>query len=79
MQQVIDTWYGSRFVDCNTITQFYYSGAGVMEPSANFFNIAPTEFEIHTQRYIVAVWHIKLKPAKPRLQLDMPPFITTFN
>ena len=52
-------WYGSQFVDCNTITQFYYSGAGIMEPSVNFFNLPPNGFEPFTHKYIVAIWHIK--------------------
>jgi len=87
-------WYGSRFVDNNTITQFYYGPIECMgeifnTPSVNFFNMAPNDFTPSTHKYIVAVWRIKLKPSKspfqllkpskPPIQLDMPPFITTFN
>lgn len=41
------------------ITQFYFDGAGIVEPWVQLFNMLPEEFE--NDAYIVAVWRIKLK------------------
>jgi hypothetical protein len=61
LQNKIDTWYGCRFVNSSTITQFFFDGAGILNPYAHFYNISPEQFEKSTQHYIVAVWHIKPK------------------
>ena len=59
MPKKIDTWYGSRFVDCNIVTQLFYNGAGFFDPLVQFFNRAPNEFKQTSQANIVAVWKPK--------------------
>jgi hypothetical protein len=66
MKLQLDIWYGSRFINNNTITQFYYApivcmGEIINTPAVNFFNMPPTDFQPSTHKYIVAVWHIKPK------------------
>lgn len=42
------------------ICQVFYDGAGIIAPSAHFFNMTPQELGTP---YIVAVWRLKLKTA----------------